>query len=92
MILLHPKGDQTEHMTTYTVQFVLPVDNPVNKVAVTRAKGHMRFEVPLNHPDAHTMGLMQLIAAAELSGLLGLSTHLKNKIASEEKISNNRKP
>jgi len=77
-------------MTTYTVQFVLPVDNPVNKVSVNRSKGHMRFEVPINHPDAHRMGLMDLIAAAELSGLLHLSTPLKNKIASEYKDSNSK--
>jgi len=79
-------------MTTYTVQFVLPVDNPVNKVSMSRSKGHMVFEIPINHPDAHTMGLMQLIAAAELSGLLRLSPTLKNKIASEEKSSIKGKP
>lgn len=90
MKLLHPKEPERLSMTTYTVQFVMPVDNPVNKVSVTRSKGHMVFEVPINHPDAHQMGLMQLIGAAELSGLLRLSPGLKNKIASEEKISNNK--
>jgi len=87
VILLHLK-EPLLRMTTFTVQFVLPVDNPVNKVCMTRSKGHMVFEVPINHPDAHTMGLMKLIAAAELSGLLGLSPTLKNKIASEQKSSN----
>ena len=66
-------------MTKYTVQYTLPVDNPVNNVSMTRAKGHMTFDVPLNHPEAHKMHLMDLLAAAELSGLLGLPTHLNNK-------------
>lgn len=71
-------------MTSYSVQFVLPVDNPVINVAMSRSKGLMRFEVPLNHPDAHKMGLMDLIAAAELSGLLTLSTPLNNKTSLRE--------
>lgn len=66
-------------MTNYTVQFVLPVDNPVNKVIVTKNRGSWCFEVPVNHPEAHTMGFMDLVAAAELSGLLGLSTDSNNK-------------
>jgi hypothetical protein len=72
-------------MTSYTVQYTLPVDNPVNKVSMTKRKSHMTFEVPLNHPDAHKMDLMDLIAAAELSGLLGLPTHLKNKSIDKKK-------
>jgi len=68
-----------ETMTSYTVQYTMPVDNPANNVLMTRKKHHMTFEVPLNHKDAHTMNLMDLIAAAELSGLLGLPTHLNKK-------------
>jgi hypothetical protein len=66
-------------MTTFTVQFTLPVDNPVCNVSVRRQKAHMTFDVPINHPDAHKMGLMDLIAAAELSGLVTVSTDLNNK-------------
>ena len=78
-------GSESHKMTSYTVQFSLPVDNPVNKVSVTRKKSHLTFDVPLNHPEAHKMNLMDLIAAAELSGLLGLSTHLnKNSIDSKK--------
>lgn len=69
----------TESMTTYSVQFTMPVDNPGNNVRVTKRKGSYSFEVPLNHQDAHNMGLMDLLAAAELSGLLGLPAHLNNK-------------
>lgn len=72
-------------MTTYTVQYTMPVDNPVNKVSMSRKKGHMTFEVPLNHPDAHNMSLMDLIAAAELSGLLTVSPTLnKNRVDSKK--------
>ena len=65
-------------MTTYTVQFELPVNNPEKNVRMKRGKGHLVFYVPLNHPDAHNMGFQDLIAAQELSGLLVLSTPLKN--------------
>jgi len=75
-----PRGeDDSMLMTSYSVQLVMPVDNPGNNVRMTREKHHMTFEVPLNHPEVHKMNLMDLIAAAELSGLLGLPTHLKNK-------------
>lgn len=63
-------------MTSYSVQYSLPVDNPVNNVSKHVGKGFIRFTVPINHPDAHNMGFQDLIAAAELSGLLDLSTPL----------------
>lgn len=66
-------------MTMFQVQFVLPVDNPEKNVRVTKRKQLFTFEVPVNHPDAHQMGFMDLLAAAELSGLLGLPTHLNKK-------------
>lgn len=61
-------------MTSYSVQFVMPVDNPVNKVAMKRSKHHMMFEVPLNYPEAHNLCLRELLDAAERSGLLVVST------------------
>lgn len=67
-------------MTTYTVQFTLPVDNPMNNVLIERRKGHMTFLLPLNYPDAHNMGFKDLLAAAELSGLFTVSTPLNNKV------------
>lgn len=73
-------------MTRYVVQYVLPVDNPVSNVAMRRTKMGTFFEVPLNHPDAHSMGYCDLIAAAELSGLITVSPGLnKNRVASEVK-------
>lgn len=75
-------------MTTYTVQFTLPVDNPVSSVSVSRRKGHMTFDVPINHPEAHKMGLMDLIASAELSGLITVSPGPNNSVlTSTRKIS-----
>jgi len=62
-------------MTTYIVQFVLPCENPEKKVLVVKRRSLWTFEVPINHPDAHNMGFMDLVAAVDLSGLLGLSTH-----------------
>jgi len=69
-------------MTKYTVQFTMPVDNPEKNVSVTKRKGCLTFELPINYPDAHKMNLSDLIAAAELSGLVNLSTpHNKNRIS-----------
>ena len=66
-------------MTTYAVQFQLPVDKPENNVRLTKEKHTWIFDVPINHPDAHNMGYEDLIAAAELSGRLVLLTTLNNK-------------
>lgn len=66
-------------MTAYSVQYSLPVDNPVNNVSKYVGKGFIRFTVPINHPNAHNMGFQDLLAAQELSGLLELSPkHNKN--------------
>ena len=75
-------------MTAYTVQFILPVDNPANNVRKTMRKGHIWFEVPLNLPNAHNVTLAQLLEFAERSGLLGLSTHLNNKTGLQEATHN----
>lgn len=77
-------------MTQFIVQFVLPVDNPVSNVSMRKGKGFVEFLVPLNHPDAHNMGFQDLIAAAELSGLIHLSPGLNKKRSTAEK--KNSKP
>jgi hypothetical protein len=61
-------------MTSYSVQYSLPVDNPVNNVSKQTGKGFIRFTVPINHPDAHNLGFQDLLAASELSGLIDIST------------------
>lgn len=66
-------------MTSYSVQYSLPVENPVNNVSKFKGKGFIRFTVPINHPDAHNMGFQDLQAAAELSGLIDLSTAYNKK-------------
>jgi hypothetical protein len=63
----------------FVVQYVLPVDNPVNNVSKRRVQGGWEFLVPINHPSAHNLGFQDLVAAAELSGLIHLSTPPKNK-------------
>lgn len=68
-------------MTTYNVQYILPVDNPENNVSKRSNKFGITFFVPINHPDAHNMGFQDLLAAADLSGLLVVSTpHNKNRV------------
>ena len=66
----------------YSVQYVLPVDNPVNNVSKRRTKTGWEFLVPINHPRAHEMGFSDLIAAADLSGLIHLSTAHNKKSSS----------
>lgn len=73
-------------MTSYEVQFELPVDNPMNNVSMRKGKGRITFFVPINHPNAHNMGFQELLAAQERSGLLRLSTPLnKNRVDSTKR-------
>jgi hypothetical protein len=67
----------------FTVQFVLPVDNPVNNVRAIRVKSGTVFEVPVNLPDVGNVTYSQLLEMARVSGLLGLSTDLNNKSSSD---------
>lgn len=57
-----PRGSR---ITGYEVQFVLPVDNPVNNVRKTKRNGVLVFEVPVNHPLAHSMSFSDLLLAVE---------------------------
>lgn len=66
-------------MTEYTVQFELPVNDPVNNVRMERRKRVIHFTVPINHPDAHNLGLADLMAAVERRELLTQSTALNKK-------------
>ena len=66
----HPE----EGMTSYQVQFVLPVDNPEKNVRRSCEKGTWTFEVPINYPNAHNLSYMDLVAACELSGLFTVPT------------------
>jgi hypothetical protein len=75
-------------MTSYNVQYVLPVDNPVNKVGMGSRNGNLFFEVPINYPDAHSLSLTQLIDAAERSGIILLSTNHNKKRSLKKKSIN----
>jgi len=66
-------------MTQYQVQYELPSEEPEKKVRIRRSKGRLVFFVPINYPDAHKLSLFDLIAAAELSGLVDLPTTLNRK-------------
>lgn len=70
-------------MTRFEVQYVLPVNDPVNNIGVFQRKKFLTFLVPINHPNAHNIGLQDLLAAVERQELLGLSTPLNNKSLSE---------
>lgn len=66
-------------MTSYSVQYSLPVDNPVMNVSMERGKGWYKFVVPINHPQASTFTFAGLLEAVKLSGLFTLSPRLNNK-------------
>lgn len=73
---------------SYTVEYVMPVDNPENNVRIKRGKGGITFYLPTNYPDAHMIGLAELLLRAEQSGLLALSIPLnKNSLKLSEEIS-----
>jgi hypothetical protein len=65
----------------------MPVDNPVMNVAIRRGKGWYEFTVPINHPRASQMNLEELLLAAELSGLITVSTGHKNNTLTKKKES-----
>lgn len=67
-------------MTKYDVQFELPCEDPVNKVRMERRRGVIHFFVPLNHPDAHNLGLSDLIEAVERAEKFALFTGLNNTV------------
>lgn len=77
-------------MTSYTVQYVLPVENPEMSCERTVNKSHIVFYIPINHKDAHNMSFMDLMAACELSGLRTVSTPLNKKKASGNSESSNK--
>ena len=82
-----PRPDlQKTPMTSFSVQFILPVDNPVNNVRMCKQGKVVIFEVPVNHPEAHSMGFMDLMAAAELSGLFTVSPPLNNRKISRKEL------
>lgn len=74
-------------MTRYTVQFTMPVDNPVNNVRMRRSQDGkiqtIHFEVPINLPDAHNVGLVTLLGFAELCRENEQVIHKLNKIRVE---------
>lgn len=74
-------------MKAYKVQFLLPVNNPVDNIRIIRKKSVVVFEVPVNTPDLHELGYRQLVAWAEAAEKLALSTVLKNKMDEENKNS-----
>jgi len=68
----------------FVVQYELPCEKPEDNVRMTRGKRSYRFSVPINLPDAHSLGFVQLFHLAERGKLLGLSTPLNNRIDSSE--------
>lgn len=71
--------DQRRGGLRFTVQYIWPVDNPVYNVGMKRSYRVFHFFVPINHPDAHTMGFSALLDAAHLSDLHTQSTAHNNK-------------
>lgn len=62
----------------FSVQYIWPVDNPEYNVGMERRRRVFKFFVPINHPDAHTMGFQQLLEAGHLHDLSAQSTALNN--------------
>lgn len=65
----------------FTVQYIWPVNNPEYNVGMERRRRVFKFYVPINHPNAHTMGFQELLEAGQATDLSTLSTPLNNKIS-----------
>jgi len=61
-----------------SVQFELPVDNPVDNVRISRAKRGLRIYAPINLPDIHNLTLLQLVRLAKPVELSTVFTPLNN--------------
>ena len=77
-------------MTSYKVQYELPVDNPAHKVRIKKSKCSITFFVPINHPDIHMMTYSDLVEAARVSGLFDLSTPLNTKNTLDKESTNSK--
>jgi hypothetical protein len=58
-------NNQDPAICGFSVQFTLPVDNPVDNVLRRRVKGGYVFEVPINTPSIHNLTLTQLLIMSE---------------------------
>lgn len=76
LVILDHVVKEINVMTTYSVQYTLPVDIPSVSVRMIRNKGVITFQVPINHPDAHNMGFQDLLAAVDLGKKPDLSSTL----------------
>lgn len=75
-----PSGAVKAGVSWFAVQFILPVNNPVNNVVKRVRKGGYVFEVPINTPDIHKLTYADLLVMAEEAELSTVSTAL-NKTA-----------
>lgn len=67
----------------FGVQFTFACEDPLNNVRVTLLRGVPTFQVPMNHPLVHNMGLEELTRAVAFGEKLDLSTE-HNNTGSEE--------
>jgi hypothetical protein len=61
-----------------TIQFELPVDNPVNNVRVKGERKGLTIFVPINYPDVHKKTPLQLLKDATPVELSTVLTTLNN--------------
>lgn len=60
-----PSGAKKAGISWFAIQFVLPVDNPVDNVRKMWRKNGYIFEVPINTPDLHKLTYADLLIMAE---------------------------
>jgi len=63
-----------------TIQFELPVDDPVNKVRAKCGKKGIVIFVPINFPDIHKMTPLELVKYVQPTGLSSVLTTLNNTV------------
>lgn len=73
-----------EPMNELRVQWIFPVDNPVDNVRSKTAKGVVTIEIPINFPDVHLMSVSELLNIAAQARLRELSTRHNNTDSSKK--------
>lgn len=82
-----PKGVKLHHVVNrptnfkgWSVQLLMPVDNPVYNVRMFHRKGVYTFEVPMNYPNVHNIGFEELFQAQARSKKFTQFTDINNSI------------
>ena len=68
-------------MKAISIQYGLPVKNPVNNVRVLCKGNVIHMEIPINYPDIHKVSFVDLLEKHGVESGAVQVTHMPNKTA-----------